>query len=65
VESEAESGDWLMRTWISGFDVNVGGLASERGVLNAPVLAFCSFSNSSWSPLGRRGGAGPGLKDVA
>jgi hypothetical protein len=28
------------------------------------VLCFCSFSNTSWSSLGRRGGAGPDLKDV-
>ena len=29
------------------------------GVLNAPVEERCSCSYSSWSSLGRRGGAGP------
>jgi hypothetical protein len=33
-------------------------------VLKAPVLAFWSFSKISCSSLGRRGGAGPVLKDV-
>lgn len=45
-----------------GFEVGVGGADSasiSRGVLKAPVLCFCSFSNSSCSSLGRRGGAGP------
>ena len=32
------------------------------GVLKAPVDARCKFSYSSWSALGRRGGAGPDLK---
>ena len=32
------------------------------GVLNAPVLWRCRCSNMSCSSLGRRGGAGPGLK---
>ena len=31
-------------------------------MLKAPVDARCKFSYSSWSFLGRRGGAGPDLK---
>ena len=40
-------------------ELGVAGVGGERGVLKAPVLCFCSFSNSSCSSLGRRGGAGP------
>lgn len=36
--------------------------STGRGVLNAPVLAFWSFSNISCSSFGRRGGEGPRLK---
>jgi hypothetical protein len=35
------------------------GVSMSLGVLKAPVLCFCSFSKSSCSSLGRRGGAGP------
>jgi hypothetical protein len=31
----------------------------DSGVLKAPVLCCCSFSKSSCSSFGRRGGAGP------
>ena len=49
-----------------GEDVGVGvGEAEVRGVLNAPVDCFWSFSKSSCSSFGRRGGAGPDLKEEA
>jgi hypothetical protein len=47
-----ESGIWFIPT-------PDGASTSSFGVLKAPVLFFCSFSNSSWSSFGRRGGAGP------
>lgn len=62
---ESEWGDWLIcgRVGCEADAVGVEGGAS-RGWLNAPVLCFCNFSNTSCSSLGRRGGAGPDLKDV-
>ena len=53
-----ESGDWLICMRIFGLAVG-----ASRGVEKAPVDCFCSFSKSSCSSLGRRGGAGPDLKD--
>lgn len=58
---EVESGLWFIRIRTSDGD----GVGVSRGVLNAPVLCFWSFSKSSCSSRGRRGGAGPVLKDVA
>jgi hypothetical protein len=54
-----ESGDWLICMRMLGLVEGDG-----WGVEKAPVLCFCSFSKSSCSSLGRRGGAGPDLKDV-
>jgi hypothetical protein len=45
-----------MRMRMFGFEV---GVSMSLGVLKAPVLCFWSFSKSSCSSLGRRGGAGP------
>lgn len=49
-------GDWFICARTFGVSVGFSGI----GVLKAPVLAFWSFSNSSCSSFGRRGGAGPG-----
>lgn len=59
-----ESGDWLICMRILGFaDEAVAVVSMSRGCEKAPVDAFCSFSKSSCSFLGRRGGAGPRLKE--
>lgn len=49
-----------MRIGVFAFSVGAASLALLfRGVLKAPVLCRCSFSNISCSAFGRRGGAGP------
>lgn len=63
-----DAGDWLILARRSESDGDtdvvedvedgVGGWL-DCGVLNAPVLCRCSFSKSSCSSLGRRGGEGP------
>lgn len=40
------------------------GVGSGRGVLKAPVDCCWSFSKTSWSSFGRRGGEGEGDQEV-
>ena len=63
-DEEEESGDWLICMRIFALDNGAAAAAAASssfplGVLKAPVLCFCSFSNISCSSLGRRGGEGP------
>ena len=51
-DEEEESGDWLIC-------MREGAGSSGFGWEKAPVDCFCSFSKSSWSSFGRRGGEGP------